>query len=118
MCGPGRIRCSKDPCTPFTVAVTMRVMTFEDFQATRRPCDDLPAALDCAPWGDGPAPPRGFLYLDGFFIEEVTEVWPDEASAAGKYRLPIARAEWFSDDLADLERRLFEFAKAEGYVRT
>ncbi len=94
-------------------------MTFEQFLATKRPCDDLAAAVQSAPWGDTAA--RGFLYLDALYIETVETVetvdasWPEETQRAGAYHLLIGRSEWITDNLEELERRLFEFAVSEGY---
>jgi hypothetical protein len=45
-----------------------------DVRGFRQQSVSAPTFLrDCAPWGDGPETSRGFLYLDGFFIDEVTE---------------------------------------------
>ena len=90
-------------------------MTFEEFQATRRHTDDIGAAVNDARW-EGEPPAKGNLYLDALYIEEVQPHWPDEAKARGKWHLLIGRDEWITDDLGALERRLFDFARSEGYA--
>ena len=57
-------------------------MTFEEFQATRRRCDDLGAVLADCRWDGGPAA-KGNLYLDELYIDEVMPHWPDAAKAGG-----------------------------------
>jgi hypothetical protein len=99
-----------------TGAIQMTAMTFEAFQATRRQCDDLGAALHDATWVGEP-PAHGNLYLnDALYIEQVAAHWPAEARAQGKWHLIIGRDEWVSDDLESLECRLFEFADSEGLL--
>jgi hypothetical protein len=63
-------------------------MTFEQFQGTRRRCDDVGAAIADARW-EGEPPAKGWLYLDALYIEEVQPHWPDAAKAAGKWHLLI-----------------------------
>ena len=58
-------------------------MTFEQFQATRRYCEDIGAVIADARW-DGEPPAKGYLYLDALYIEEVQAHWPDAAKARGK----------------------------------
>jgi hypothetical protein len=67
----------------------MRVMTFEEFQATRRQCDDVRAALDCAPWGDGPQPPRGFGLLRADPLCGGRQ-WPSGAPTPPKNPMPVS----------------------------
>lgn len=92
-------------------------MTFEQFQATRRHCDDLGEALQDAGWAGEPSPASGNLYLGCLYIDEVKPHWPEKARAQGKWHLLIERSEWISNDLESLERRLYEFAVAEGFTR-
>ena len=90
-------------------------MTFTEFQATRRYCDDLGTALADARW-QGEPPATGNLYLDGtLYIEAVQAHWPAEAKARGKWHLLLERDEWVTDDLELLERKLFAWAMASGY---
>jgi hypothetical protein len=93
-----------------------RQVTFQEFQATCRHCDDLGSTLNDARWEDDPAPAKGNLYLDVLCIDEVMPHWPDEAKAEGKWHLLIGRDEWITDDLEALERRLYDFAVSEGYT--
>jgi hypothetical protein len=86
-------------------------MTFEQFQATRRFEPDLDAVLNDVLLRGQP----GYVYLDALYIEQITDAWPAETRARGAFHLLIERDEWVSGDLYDLERRLYEFALAEGY---
>jgi len=92
------------------------MMTFEQFQATRRPCADLGKALDDARWEEDKSPASGLLYLGALYIEEVRPDWPNNARARGQWYLMIGRDEWISDDLEKLERELFDFAMSAGYA--
>jgi hypothetical protein len=60
------------------------MMTFEQFQSTRRYCDDLGEALDDATWEHEAFKARGNLYLDVLYIEEVNPGWSDQARAKGR----------------------------------
>lgn len=80
------------------------MLTFEQFQATRRECADLGAVLaDEAEFSDG------FLYIGKLYIEKTT--FP-----AGKYHLTVERDDFLSDDLGQLERRLYDFGCDAGYM--
>lgn len=85
-------------------------MTFEQFQATRKWCDDLGKALSDARWEDGEKG-RGQLYLDCLYIESSIG-WE---GATGGYCLQIGNSQKMSDDLESLERDLYDWAMAEGY---
>jgi hypothetical protein len=80
-------------------------MTFEEFQATRTDCADIGAAIGADMYRDEPV--AGFLYHGGLYIEK---------HGSDGFYLLIEREDWISADLAELERKLFEFALAEGYV--
>lgn len=86
-------------------------MTFEQFQATRKACENLGAAIN-AEFGDTPV--GGFTYLDALYIED-TASWTDTVAKPGRYYLLINRSDWFSDDLEPLERRLYDYAVSEDY---
>jgi hypothetical protein len=93
-------------------------MTFEQFQATRRECDDIGAVIPDARWDDEPVA-KGFTYLgDKLYIEKVQPHWPDAAKAQGKYHLLIERDEWISNDLEMLECELYGWAKSAGYFKS
>jgi hypothetical protein len=91
-------------------------MTFEQFQGSRMPCDDLGKVLADARWEGDPVPAKGLLYLGALFIEEVQPHWPAEARQRGKWHLLIGRDEYITDDLTTLERHLYQFAESEGYL--
>ena len=86
-------------------------MTFAEFQATRHWHDNLEAANPNA-FGSK----TGYAYLKNeVCIDDVTS-WNDPARLAqGRWYLCIANQEWQSDDLAELEQRLYEWAVREGY---
>jgi hypothetical protein len=94
----------------------MAVLTFAQFQATRVRCDDLGAALDDATLAKL-GPRKGFLYLSkppdaqgytgGLYIEE---------DLPGVWRLVIGDDEEHTTDLEGLERRLYQFAIADGRI--
>lgn len=93
----------------------MPKMTFEEFQASRREVSDLGAELQDAAFEDcGIA--SGLVYLNTLYIQHVTDNWPQDARARGAFYLVIGNAEWISDDLTSLERKLYEFADGEGYL--
>lgn len=91
-------------------------MTFAEFQTTRVWCDDLGAKLQDAHW-EGEPDGKGNVYLDCLFIEQVQPHWPEASRALGKWHLLIGRADWISDDLEMLERKLYQFALDEGYIQ-
>ena len=100
----------------------MAVLTFAQFRATRVECDDLGIALGDATLASTHA--TGFLYLSrppneqgytgGLYIER-SPVGPDRYGADA-WRLVIADDEEDTTDLEGLERRLYQFAIAEGYI--
>jgi len=81
-------------------------MTFEEFQLTRRHSDRLARCsnMQCENGQEGGA---GLVYLDHLCIREL----PD-----GKFHLTIEDNEWVCDRLEVLERRLYEFAVAQGHA--
>lgn len=93
----------------------MDKMTFEKFQATKKECADLAAALGSENWEDAKHTPTGFIYLGSLYIENVLPHWPERARAEGRYYLILNRDEYITDDLELLERKLFDWAVAEGY---
>lgn len=92
-------------------------MTFEDFQNTRRESADLGRDVSDCRWDDEVEPGAGFVYLDVLYIERVGDHWPDAARARGKFYLILERDEYISDDLEELERKLYDWAMASGYQR-
>jgi hypothetical protein len=92
------------PAFPTLEAETM--LTFEQFQATRKPCDDIGKALNDARWEGESKPATGFLYLDCLYIE----------SFNGEWLLVIGNTEGVSPNLESLERDLYAFAVSEGYA--
>jgi hypothetical protein len=95
------------------------MMTFEQFQATGRAVDNLGdhiSDMRFEEMQDAEEIVRtpGRLYLGCLYIENVTENWP-EAAQRGKWYLLIERDETITDDLAGLERELYDWAMASGY---
>ena len=89
-------------------------MTFEQFRQTRQWSDDLAAAIPAESFDPGA---RGNVYLGDFLYIEETGNWPATAPGHGKGRwyLRIANAEYQTDDLESLERRLYDYAIREGF---
>ncbi len=89
------------------------MMTFEQFQATGRDCDDLGEALFDARW-EHEAPAKGRLYLDCLYIERCQSEdgeWPN--GEVGLWSLQIANEGWLDDELENLERHLYNYALLE-----
>jgi hypothetical protein len=93
-----------------------RPLTFEAFRATRQWCEDLRTTPYFESFDDDMARqwdsgerlrPSGNLYLGSLIIEEVQPDWPNNARDDGRWHLIISNAEYISDDLEALERRLF-----------
>ena len=80
-------------------------MTFEQFQATRKWVDDVGPAtgIDL-----GPDVQPGFVYDSGLHIFAM-----GGGAAPDQYLLVIFNDQTVSDDLAALERKLYEFASDE-----
>lgn len=87
-------------------------MTFEQFQGTRTECKDIGAAISMDMGREQPV--SGNLYLGSFYIEATDEHWPVDLRQRGAWHLIIERDEWVSNDLAALERELFNFALSSG----
>ena len=92
-------------------------MTFEEFQATRRVCEDLGSVVADARWEGEPAA-KGNVYVDCLYIEAVQAHWPRAARDRGKWHLILDRDEFITDDLTSLERRLYDWAVQEGFTTT
>lgn len=86
-------------------------MSFERFQATRAWRANLADALPYEPICQ---PAEGNLYCGALFILKVTPDYPERTRARGGWHLIIGNCEWVSDDLAQLERQLYDFAVSEG----
>jgi hypothetical protein len=89
-------------------------MTLEQFVATKKWCTDLGETLNDAMW-DGEPEATGWLYMGSLYIDEVQPHWPNDARQQGQWHLILEREEWITNDLPDLERRLYEFARSAGY---
>jgi hypothetical protein len=86
------------------------MMTFAQFQATRTECADIGAAIGA----DFGGQVSGLLYAGQLYIEKLAENF----AASGCYQLVIFNEQWVSNDLAMLERRLYDFGRDEGYCGT
>lgn len=83
---------------------------YDRFLASKEECRDIGAATGDFDYAGA----TGFLYLGCLFIETRRPEWKMPA-AAHAYMLTIGRESDCSDDLPSLERKLFDFAFAEGY---
>lgn len=90
-------------------------MTFEAFMASRRYYDNLHTALGRThdDWINRSNP--GYLYCGALYIQQVTDEWPVDARAKGKWELLLTSESYISDDLPALEKRLYEYAIRSGY---
>ena len=75
-------------------------MTFAEFQASTRAVPNLSEALDRPEEYDGP----GLVYDGCYYILVVDD-------PRGKYELILANEDWLTDDLGELEARLYLWAK-------
>lgn len=100
-------------------------MTFEQFQATKTWSANLLA--DCEAYRNmsdddvtksDVAPQSGNIYLGAVYIEHVEPWWPEDAKAQGEWHLILDRREWITNDLTELELRLFEWAASAGYFES
>jgi hypothetical protein len=91
-------------------------MNLEQFRATRTICNDLGTVLNDSRWNDNGEAGTGFLYEGMLYIENVTAAWPETCQKQGKYYLILERDEYISDDLADLEAKLYRFGISSGAV--
>lgn len=94
------------------------MITFEVFQATKKPTEDLGETLkDGAPGYDGIP---GLVYLNSLFLVTRNPNWEDSpAWALGhQYELTIGNESETGNDLEAFERRLYEFARTAGYLDT
>lgn len=80
-------------------------LSLNDFRATGYDVDDLRTAPLDASW-DAPTPGR--VYLDNFYIER---------RANGGWFVPLVDDGHESDDLAELEVMLYEFAVGEELIK-
>jgi len=94
------------------------VMTFEQFQASKKHSDDLakdlPDQLFEAEGGDPTHVARGWIYDGTYFIDEVLEWWPEDARREGRWHLLLERSEFITDDLESLERKLYRWCVQSG----
>ena len=87
-------------------------MTFQEFQATRRPADAR--AMQAAGATPNDETKHGLLYAGTLFIES-TEEWGD-CEKQGRWYLCIERSEYISDDLESLERVLYAWGIDAGNI--
>jgi hypothetical protein len=90
-------------------------MTFREFQSLRREVIDLEPISGCD-WHKGVP---GFTYEvvigAGLHIEKNNDAWKGTPAEPFAYMLVIANNDWLSNDLTELERKLYVFAIDEGY---
>jgi hypothetical protein len=91
-------------------------MTLEEFARTRRYHDDLGTVVDDIRWEEQRVPPAGFTYEGNLYIELVQPHWPEDARRQGGWHLLLGNEEWITNDLSELEERLYQFAVDSGYV--
>lgn len=82
-------------------------MKLLEFSATKARCEDLGLALDDASLIGRP----GYLYLGKLYIED-----RGGDAALQRYGMAIDRELFESDEIESLEKLLYVFAAAEGYL--
>ena len=89
-------------------------MTYEEFQNTREWCDDLHKRFP----DDVPSGAKGWLYGGGQLWIEDTSTWLEDVPGfgMGRWYLRIANMERQSDELAELEEPLYDYARSEDLV--
>ena len=89
-------------------------VTFEEFQNAKEWCDDLNAPFP----DDVLLGSKGWVYASGQLWIEDTATWSADAPGygAGRWYLRIANFERQSDDLTELEKLLYAYAKSEEFV--
>jgi hypothetical protein len=90
-------------------------MTFEEFQATRRWSEDLAADVPSENW-ETTGTPKGNLYIGCLYIDHVEPHWPEDARKRGQWHLILDRDDFITDDLAALERKLYDWAVSEKFL--
>ena len=86
-------------------------MTFDEFQAVKKWCDDLHERFP----EDAPPGSKGWLYCGGRLWIEDASTWPEDAPGYGEGRwyLKIGNVERQSDELEELEQPLYDYARSE-----
>ncbi len=79
------------------------MMTFEEFQATGTLKDALPCWADY--FDTIEESPQAMVYHGDLYIEKHPQGW----------YLLLERSDWITTDLADLERKLYEFGISGGF---
>lgn len=90
----------------------MTKMTIDQFRETKKVMTDLSVSTK----DESQAGVPGLLYCEVLCIETWTEKWKGSPAAEFEYMLAIGNENYCSNDLADLEQKLFEFADSEGYL--
>ena len=82
-------------------------MTFEQFLQTKKHTNDLGVITG----DDNLDRQAGFVYRDTFWIES-THNWSDQPDGK-KWYLQLGNQEYLSDDIGELEQRLYDYAEIE-----
>jgi hypothetical protein len=88
-------------------------MTIEQFQATRKLVPDLGTSTDNEALDGRP----GYLYEGALCIETHCADWAGSPADTYQFFLVIGNQEWLSNDLSELEARLYEYAVSEGIAQ-
>ena len=89
--------------TTATAYIAPSYTTLDAFRASKRHVSDIQKEIGASLYfGDEAQDVPGFVYEGGLYIEERGD---------GSYYLLIERDDWISNDVADLEEKLFDWAK-------
>ena len=98
--------------------MTTIAMTADEFAATGRDCNHLGEFLNDARWEHEAIPARGRIYIDSLYIERrPTAGWTNGTNGEW-YLSRDPHDDILSDDLAHLEKLLYEWAIANEYIAT
>lgn len=93
------------PSTTFGIAHDIPIMSFKAFQATRQPCASFRDHFKDEQFEDGDS---GFVYLDG-------TLWILDRGE-DPFWILIERSEFESENLAEVERALYNYAVNDGRI--
>lgn len=93
---------------------TAKQPTLEEFRASRREMTWLECARLLRVDAEYTDCPRAQVYMGSVFIEDWGEDGYDDGYNQGRYVMVLDRDVVYDDDLASLEKRLYDYVVADG----